>query len=125
MLYASSALERVKGLLFVQSGIEFSKYAVALEAIIKQGEEIQKGNIEEAEFAGTVQGLINQLRSYKDAPALLVGYYRRQLPLGAITEIDTVIEKILRVTREDVIAVSKKVHMDTVYFLSGEGGSVE
>ncbi len=123
--YASSALERVKGLLFVQSGIEFSKYEVALEAIVKQGEEIQKGNIEEAEFSGAVQGLINQLRSYKDAPALLMGYYRRQLPLGTITDIDTVIEKIMQVKREDVIAVSNKVHMDTVYFLAGEGGSAE
>ncbi len=118
--YASSGLERLKGLLFVQSGIEISKYKVALDAILAQEEEIRKGNITEAEFSGTAQGIINQLRSYKASPGLLMGYYRRQVALPEITDIDTAIENIKKVTPEDVQRISRKVKMDTVYFLKGK-----
>ncbi len=120
--YASSALERTKGLLFVQSGIEFSKYKVALDAIIAQGEEIASGTISDAEFSGAVQGICNQLRSYKDSPSLLMGYYRRQLPTGRMTDIDLEIEKIMAVKPEQIPAVARQIHMDTVYFLNGTGG---
>ncbi len=120
--YASSALERAKGLLFVQSGIEFSNYRVALDAIRAQGEEILAGNVSETEFTGAVQGLINQLRSYKDSPSLLMGYYRRQLPVGTFTDIDTAIEKILAVKPEQIPSIAHQIHMDTVYFLNGTGG---
>ncbi len=120
--YASSGTERTKGLLFVQSGIEFSKYTTALAAITAEQEAIQKGNITEAEFAGAVQGAVSELRAYKDSPSQLMGYYRRQLPFGEILEIDRVIEKILAVRVEDVVRIAKSVHMDTVYFLNGKGG---
>ncbi len=123
--YASSALEKAKGLMFVQSGIEFSKYSVALEAIRAQHEEILAGNITEAEFSGTVQGLVNQLRSYKDSPSLLLSYYRLQLPLGKITDIETVIEKILAVDMGQIPEIAARVHMDTVYFLNGLGGDAQ
>lgn len=120
--YASSGLEKAKGLMFVQSGIAFSNYSVALEAIRKEAEEIEKGNIFDAEFYGSVQGLVNQLRSYKDSPGLLLSYYRRQLPFGNPCDIEEIIEKLMEVTPEKVREVSQKVKMDTVYFLNGTGG---
>lgn len=120
--YASSGTERAKGLLFVQSGIEFAKYKTALEAISAQQAEIQKGNITDAEFSGAVQGAVSELRAYKDSPSQLLGYYRRQLPFGEIVEIDRVIEKLLAVQPQDVIRIAQSVHMDTVYFLNGKGG---
>ena len=120
--YASSALERTKGLLFVQSGIEFANYKVALDAILAQSEEIAAGTVSDAEFSGAVQGLCNQLRSYKDSPTLLMGYYRRQIPTGRVTDIDSEIEKILAVKPEEIQAVARQIHMDTVYFLNGTGG---
>ncbi len=120
--YASSGLERAKGLMFVQSGISFSKYAVALEAIRAEEAEIRKGNITDAEFSGAVQGAISDLRACKDSPSQLMGYHRRQLPFGDIIEIDRVIDKILAVRKEDVAAVAGRIFMDTVYFLNGKGG---
>ncbi len=122
--YASSGLERAKGLMFVQSGIEFDKYEVALSAIREQSEAILKGDISEAEFRGAVQGIINQLRSHKDSPSRLVGYLRRQIMAGGTPDIDAVIEKINAVTPEAIPQIAAKVYMDTVYFLNGaEGGT--
>ncbi len=123
--YASSGLEKAKGLMFVQSGIEFAKYSVALEAIRAQHEEILAGHITDAEFSGTVQGLVNQLRSYKDSPSLLLGYYRRQLPTGVLVDVDTVIEKILAVRPKQIPEIARRISMDTVYFLNGVGGETK
>ncbi len=123
--YASSSLERLKGLLLVQSGIEFESFAVARDAIEAQNKEIREGKISEAEFRGAVQGIVNQLRSYKDSPALMMEYYRRQLPLGDITDIDTVIEKILCVTPSEIPEAAKHIYLDTVYFLNGLGGETK
>ena len=120
--YASSQLERAKSLLFVQSGIEFDKYNVALEAIRKQHAEICDGNISDAEFTGTVQGLVNALRSYEDSPASLQSYYVRQLATGNMVEIEDVIRKILLVKPEQIPEIARHIHMDTVYFLNGMGG---
>ena len=123
--YASSGLEKAKGLMFVQSGIEFSKYDVALEAIRKEAEEIRKGNISDAEFYGSVQGIVNQLRSYKDSPGQLLAYYRRQLPFGNLCDIEEIIGKLQAVSKAEVQKVAEKVRMDTVYFLNGTGGDAK
>ncbi|MDD6308313.1 MAG: pitrilysin family protein [Clostridia bacterium] len=120
--YASSGIERMKGLLFVQSGIEFANYEVALEAIRKEAKAIEKGEISRAEFEGAKNSIINQLRSCKDTPAALISFYARQLPLGVLTEIDLVIKKIMAVVPEQIPIVARLIHEDTVYFLDGREG---
>ncbi len=123
--YASSQLDRPKGLMLVQSGIEFDKYQVTLDAIRAQHEEILAGNISDAEFAGAVQGLVNALRSYKDSPGTLQAYYVRRLSSGGEMDVDAEIEKILSVKPEQIPKVARQIHMDTVYFLNGTGGDVK
>lgn len=123
--YASSGLEKAKGLMFVQSGIEFDKYEVALSAIEAQRETILKGEIDEAEFGGAVQGIVNQLRSYKDAPTLMASYMGRQILAGAGADIDVAIEKILAVKPGDIPQIAGKVHIDTVYFLNEAEGETK
>ncbi|MBQ7032870.1 MAG: insulinase family protein [Clostridia bacterium] len=123
--YASSQTDRPKGLVFVQSGIQFDKYQTALNAICAQHEEIKNGNVSEAEFSGAVQGIVNSLRSYKDSPATLQAYYVRQLAVGGNMNIEKDIEQILAVKPEQIPPVARLVLMDTVYFLNGTGGNVQ
>lgn len=118
--YASSGIERMKGLLFVQSGIEFSKYQVAVDAIFHEASEIANGNITEAELTGAKNGIQNHLRSYKDSPASMVQYALQQLVAGKYIDIDTMLSKIDAVSAEDVRAVAQNIKLDTVYFLGGE-----
>ncbi len=120
--YASSQLERSKGLMFVQSGIEFDKFQMTLDAVRAQHDEIIDGKISESEFLGAVQGIVNTLRSYKDSPATLQAYYLQQLSSEEITDIDLTIKKIFTVKQEQIPIIARQVYMDTVYFLNGEGG---
>ena len=61
--YASSTLEKMKGLLLVSSGIEFDKYDTAREEILAQLESIRRGEIEDWELEGTRSILVNGHRS--------------------------------------------------------------
>lgn len=120
--YASTQSDRAKGLILAQSGIEFSNYKKALDAILSEHEEIKKGNVSSAEFDGAVQGLVNILRSYQDSPALLQSYYMRGMECGGSMDITYDIEKILSVRPEEIIDIAHRVHIDTVYFLNGKEG---
>ena len=61
--YASSTLEKMKGLLLVSSGTEFDKYDTARKEILAQLESIRRGEIEDWELEGTRSILINGHRS--------------------------------------------------------------
>lgn len=120
--YASTQFDRAKGLMLAQSGIEFSNYKKALDAILTEHEEIKKGNVSPIEFDGAVQGLVNTLRSYQDSPALLQSYYLRGMECGGSVDINYDIEKILSVRPEEIIDTAHHIYIDTVYFLNGKEG---
>lgn len=54
--YASSMLEKMKGLVLVSSGIEFDKYQQARDEILAQLEAIRRGEIEDWELEGARPG---------------------------------------------------------------------
>ena len=56
--YASSTLEKMKGLILVSSGIEFDKFQQARDEILHQLEEIRQGNMEDWELEGTRRTMI-------------------------------------------------------------------
>lgn len=57
--YASSVLEKMKGLVLVSSGIEFDKYQQAKDEILAQLEAIRRGEIEDWELEGARRTLIS------------------------------------------------------------------
>ena len=56
--YASSNVEKMKGILWVSSGIEFDKYQQAKDEILAQLEAIRRGEIEPWEFEGARRTLM-------------------------------------------------------------------
>ena len=60
----------------------------------------------------------------QDSQGAMVDFYLSQYLSGENDSVNSFIDKLLAVTKEDVIRVSKKISQDTVYFLtslSGEG----
>lgn len=118
--YASSGLEREKGIMLAQAGIDFENYQKTLDAIIKQHEDIKNGNFTDEEFENSKAAIINALLSYKDDISLLTLYYSSKFGSGDITGIDEACEKIKNVKKEQIVPVAEKIKLDTVYFLSGK-----
>ena len=120
--YASSQLEKQKGMIIVNAGIEFENFEKARDEVMAQLEEIKKGNISEHEFESSINAILNTLSSYYDDQRALAAFYLSQSVAGTNVSLEDYIENIKEVTVEDVVAVAKKLQLDTVYFLNGQKG---
>lgn len=118
--YASSQLEKFKGMVTVNAGIEFDNFQRAYDETLAQLEEIQAGHITEHEFVSSVSAILNLCSSYYDDQRALVSYYVSDKTARTNISLEEFAERIKRVTAEDVVRVSKKLRLDTVYFLAGK-----
>ncbi|WP_434630544.1 pitrilysin family protein [Thermoanaerobacterium thermosaccharolyticum] len=116
--YAQTRLERFKGLMLIMSGIEIENYQKALDIILKQVEEIKNGNISDYEFDSTIKALNTSMNSVKDSATQISDFYFSQNLSHTNYSIDDFINKINEVTKKDIVAVSKNIQLDTVYFMT-------
>lgn len=119
--YASSSLDKFKGLMLVNAGIEFKNYQKAYDEIFAQLEEVKKGNISDFEFESAIMALVNGYSSMYDDPRSLQSLCLGEIVSGGNYTPDDYINKLKKLTKEDVIRVSNKIEADTVYFLTGKG----
>ena len=120
--YASSNLEKMKGLLLVSSGIEFGQYQQARDEILAQLEAVRRGEIEDWELEGARRTLIGGHLSTLDDQSRLEEFWLGQTAAGLDTGIEELVEGLTAVTREQVAAAAQKLELDTVYFLNGKEG---
>lgn len=118
--YAGSMLNKYKGMLLVNAGIEFENFQKAYDETLVQLEEVKKGNITDLEIESSKMFLINSLVTTYDDQMALISFYLNQKVAGTNADIAECIEKIKPVTKEDVAGIMGKVSLDTVYFLAGE-----
>ncbi|MEY8317287.1 pitrilysin family protein [Oscillospiraceae bacterium 50-58] len=119
--YASSMMEKMKGLVLVSSGIEFDKYQTAKDEILAQLEAIRRGDIEDWEMEGTRRTLIGGHLSTLDDQGRQEEFWLGQAAAGLDTTIEELVDQFENVTREQVAEAAKKLELDTVYFLKGKG----
>jgi len=117
--YASSSLEKHKGIMVVSSGIEFDKFDTAKAAILQQLEDCRQGSITEYELESAKKHMISGLRAAKDSPGQLDEYHLGQAVSGRMGTLDEAMEKVAAVTAEEVAQAARNVTLDTVYFLKG------
>ena len=118
--YASSMLEKMKGLVLVSSGIEFDKYQQARDEILAQLEAIRRGEIEDWELEGARRALISGHLSTLDDQGRLEEFWLGQAAAGLDTGVEELAERFASITREQVAAAAQRLELDTVYFLNGQ-----
>lgn len=120
--YCSSRIESLKGLLFIQSGIEISNYEKAVQIIKDQLQALRQGDISDNELEQTKATLSNQYRQHLDRPFDLIGYHFHQRLGRKERQLENFIHQIQQITKDDVQRVAQKVKLDTIYFLRDQGG---
>ena len=118
--YASSMMEKMKGLVLVSSGIEFDKYQTAKDEILAQLEAIRRGDIEDWEMEGTRRTLIGGHLSTLDDQGRQEEFWLGQAAAGLDTTIEELVDQFENVTREQVAEAARRLELDTVYFLKGK-----
>lgn len=119
--FASSLLDKIKGLMVVSSGVEFSKFSVAKEAILSQLEAIRQGEFTEEEMQAAIRSVVNALVSRKDSQGLMEDdCVTTSLTGGDPTQVDDLAQQVEQVRKEHVVAVAQVLALDTIYYLTGE-----
>ena len=118
--YASSMLEKLKGLMLVSSGIEFDKYQTARDEILAQLEAVRRGEIADWELEGARRTLISGHLATLDDQARQEEFWLGQAAAGLDTTIQELAGQFETITREQVAQAARKLELDTIYFLKGK-----
>ena len=119
--YASSAIDKQKGVLSVSSGIENDKFEVARDEILRQLTDLQAGGLTEDELEAARRTVLTGLRAMQDSPLSLQDFWMGQAVAGYDWDLAELAARVERVTREEAVAAARRVKLDTVYFLKGVG----
>ena len=117
--YASSSLDKHKGIMVVSSGIDFDKYEVARDGILHQLELCKQGDITEEELELARNYLISALRTTKDSPGQMDDFVLGQVVGGTMELVDDLIARLKAVTLQQVVEAAQTLRTDTIYFLKG------
>ncbi len=117
--YASSSIEKYKGVMLVSSGVAFENYETAKQAILAELEACKRGEISAQELESARRQVLSTLRAAMDAPVQLDDFYIGAAIAGG-EDIPVQMERIAALTVEELAAAAQKLTLDTVYFLKGE-----
>lgn len=120
--YASSALDNLKGIMMVSSGVEFGNMDKAQQEILAQLEAIRMGDFTEEELESARQAVVNVYKSAIDNRAQLESQCLTAAVSGVWVALPELAAEAEKVTKEQVTAVAKKITLDTVYRLVGKEG---
>ena len=117
--YISSTGVALNSILTIQAGINKNDFNKALSLIKKEVLNMKKGNFDESDIDKAKITYENTIKEFEDSPSSLLSLYAGIEYLGG-EDIKTRLDKINKVTREDVIKLASKIHLDTVYLLEGD-----
>ena len=119
--FASSMLDKLKGVMVVSSGVEFDKLDLAQEEILAQLEAVRRGDFTAQELEAARRAVSSSLRSLPDSQGRLEDYWTTQLLSGRRLEgPDALLAPVEKVGADDVVRAARAVELDTVYRLMGK-----
>lgn len=116
--YASSSIEKYKGVMLISSGIAFENYQRAKDAILAELEACRAGDISSLELESARRQVLSSLRAAQDAPTQLDDFYLGMALAGG-KDIPELMQCIAALTVEEVSAAARSLSVDTIYFLKG------
>ena len=106
-------------LFLIGSGINKDNYQEMMKLIKKEMNDMKKGKFSKEDIDKAKKYLISYLEEIEDYPAQLIGTYYAIDKLGS-DDISKKIKIINKITKEDIVKLADKIHMDTVLLLGGD-----
>lgn len=123
--YCSAQFNSLKGILYVQSGVETQNLSKAEAAILEQLKDMQEGFVTEEEIQAAKLSMCNSLKTVSDSLNALEGWYFSQVYSGSLLTPEEAMEQIQSVTKEQICFAASQVTLDTVYCLKGKESARE
>ncbi len=118
--FASSMLDKQKGLMLVSSGIEFDKVDQARQEILSQFQACVQGDFTDQELEAARRAVVSGLTACEDSQGLLEFYWQAQAAALLCQKPDELAQSVEQVTKEQVVEAARKMELDAVYFLKGK-----
>ena len=118
--YVYSSLNKLDSLMIIRAGIAKENFDKTVKLVKDLMKEMEEGKFTEENINVACENYISMLSEIEDNPDAIVETYLAKdlLNLGDIEERK---EEIRKVTKEDIINISKKVKIDTIFLLEGDG----
>ena len=118
--FAKSQYSKLKQVIYMFSGVDPINNEKAKKVMLEQLELIKKGEVTEEEFYAAKQSLISAYTELKDSKiAITRNMLNNEMLFGREVDIQEMIEKLDKLTLQDIIAVAKKVKATNVFLLGG------
>ena len=113
-----SLFQKHDNLLIVYAGIDYENKDYCVKLVNKALKEMQQGLFTEEEIAATKNTLVNQIKSSMDTEtSILDNYLFHNLTEAPL--LNERLKEITTVTKEEIVALSKKIKLNTIYLLGG------
>ena len=114
--YVNALVKPYDNVMMIYSGIENGNEKAVVKVIEKSLREISKGKFEIDNLEGCKKTLISAIESSVDNPISIINNYYARVLVGSL-DIDEKINMIKKVSKEDIINVSKKISIHTLFLL--------
>ncbi|HLR21038.1 MAG TPA: insulinase family protein [Tissierellaceae bacterium] len=118
--YISTSIFKYKSILFIDAGIEFDDFDKTVEIIKQELDNLRAGKFTEKDMDLSFKSLKASIESIKDSIFLISEYFFSQLLSGDNRNIEEVIQGLSNVSKEEIIEVSNKIDIDTIYFMKNK-----
>lgn len=123
--YCSSSYDRMKGLLFVQSGVDETNAARAEQEILRQVEALVDGRFTDDELEAARRCVLQSFEAVGDSQAALASWYISQAILPHRQTPQEARRAVEQADRAAVIRAAARLRCECVYLLAPEEGCVD
>lgn len=116
--YINSSNQPLLSIGIIKAGINAADYDETLSLINQELNKMKTGDFDDAKLNNAKETYLSSLEELEDNPESIVAMYTAIEYLNA----DTISErrkKIMQVTKDEVVAISSKIHLNTVFLLEG------
>lgn len=113
-----SSYSRLDNMMIISAGIDNINYDKVLDLINKILDDIKKGKFNESDISVAKEYYNTLTESIVESPARLINESFSEKILG-VDSLEKRKENINKITKKDIIRVSKKLNIDTIFLLEG------
>lgn len=117
--YVNAIVKPYDNIMMIYSGIEKGNEKNVLKIIEKSLKNINKGDFPMEKFESAKETLVSAIQASGDNPMGIISNYYAKVLVNSL-DADERIKKIKDVTKEQIIAVSKKISIHTRFILEGK-----
>lgn len=114
----NSIIFKTFNLLIIRAGIDKGDFKKAVSLIRKEVINMSKNKITDEELAKAKTTYINSCKEILDSPSSIIGVYTAKEYLN-MDLLEDRIKNIEKVTKDMIVAFSKKMYLDTIFLLEG------